>query len=167
MKKSIRILSFTMAIVILFASCSSSTMIISNPPNAKLYIDGEMVGQTPYKHLDSKIVGSSIEIRIVKDGYEPFLDNITKNEEADVGAIIGGLFIWVPFLWAMKYKPSHSYELKNIALENETLSSNTKSISTPYSKASKLRELKQLLDDKIISAEEFEKEKTKILDAKE
>jgi predicted Zn-dependent peptidase len=38
--------------------------------------------------------------------------------------------------------------------------------TNPASKANRLRELKSLLDDKIITEEEFEKEKKKILDEK-
>lgn len=166
MNKSTKVISFSLAIIIFFASCSSSTMIISNPPNAKLYVNGEMVGQTPYKHRDTKIVGTTTDIRIEKEGYKPLITDITKNEEADIGAIIGGLFVWVPFLWTLKYSPSHTYNLQPLTVENETQPSNQKTVNNS-SKVVKLRELKQLLDEKIITADEFEKEKNKILEMKE
>ncbi len=166
MNKSKKVISFSLAVVILFTSCSSSTMIVSNPSNAKLYVDGEMVGQTPYRHTDTKIVGSTIDIRIEKEGFKPLITDITKNEEADIGAIIGGLFVWVPFLWTLKYSPSHTYNLQPLTAETETQPSIQK-IQSSSSKAVKLRELKQLLDEKVITAEEFEKEKIKILEIKE
>jgi len=166
MNKSKKVISFSLAVVILFASCSSSTMIVSNPSNAKLYVDGEMVGQTPYRHTDTKIVGSTIDIRIEKEGFKPLITDITKNEEADIGAIIGGLFVWIPFLWALKYSPSHTYNLQPLTAETETQPSIQK-IQNSSSKAVKLRELKQLLDEKVITTEEFEKEKIKILEMKE
>ncbi len=165
MNKSKKIISFSMAVVIFLASCSSSTLIVSNPPNAKLYLNGEMVGQTPYRHTDSKIVGSTTDIRIEKEGYKALLTDITKNEEANIGAIIGGLFVWVPFLWILKYKPSHTFNLQPLTTETETHPNTTK-LENSSSKAIKLRELKQLLDEKIITVEEFEREKTKILDSK-
>ena len=165
MNKSTKVISFSLAVIIFFASCSSSTMIVSNPSNAKLSVDGEMVGKTPYRHTDSKIVGSTTDIRIEKEGYKPLITDITKNEEADIGAIIGGLFVWVPFLWALKYSPSHTFNLQPLTTETET-QPNTPKLENSSSKAVKLRELKQLLDEKIITAEEFEKEKTKILDMK-
>ena len=167
MNKSSRIISCFLAGAVLFASCSSSTMIVSNPSNSKLYIDGEMVGQTPYTHRDSKIVGSVTSVKIEKEGYMPLFADFSKNEEADVGAIIGGLMVWIPFLWTMKYKSTHSYELKPIALDNELILDAPQIQNNPQSKAVKLRELKQLLDEKIITAEEFEKEKTKVLDMKD
>ena len=166
MNKSKKVISFSLAVIILFASCSSSTLIVSNPSNAKLYVDGEMVGQTPYRHTDTKIVGSTTDIRIEKEGFKPLITDITKNEEADIGAIIGGLFIWVPFLWTLKYSPSHTFNLQPLTAEPETQPSIQK-IQNSSSKAVKLRELKQLLDEKIITVEEFEKEKIKILEMKE
>ena len=166
MNKSTKVISFSLAVVVLFASCSSSTMIVSNPPNAKLYVDGEMVGETPYRHSDTKIVGSTTDIRIEKEGYKPLITDITKNEEADIGAIIGGLFVWVPFLWTLKYSPSHTFNLQPLTATDE-IQPNTQIIQNSSSKAVKLRELKQLLDEKIITSDEFEKEKAKVLEMKE
>lgn len=166
MNKSTKVISFSLAVVVLFASCSSSTMIVSNPPKAKLYVDGEMVGETPYRHSDTKIVGSTTDIRIEKEGYKPLITDITKNEEADIGAIIGGLFVWVPFLWTLKYSPSHTFNLQPLTATDE-IQPNTQIIQNSSSKAVKLRELKQLLDEKIITSDEFEKEKAKVLEMKE
>jgi len=50
-------------------------------------------------------------IKLEKDGYEPLNTMISRDERVDVGAIIGGLFVLVPFLWTMQYNPQHSYEL--------------------------------------------------------
>lgn len=160
-----KVISFSMAMLVLFASCTSSTMIISNPPNAKVYIDNEMVGETPYKHSDSKIVGSTLDVRIEKDGFKPLVTDITKNEEADVGAIIGGLLVWVPFLWTLKYKPRHTYTLQPLLAETGTTNLVTApaNTATASNKTTQLRELKKLLDEKVITDAEFEKEKAKIL----
>ncbi len=96
---------------ILFASCASTTVIQSTPGEAKLYLNGEPVGNTPYTVRDSKIVGSSTTVQLKKDGYEPLTTSFSKDEEVNVGAIIGGIFFLFPFLWTMKYKPVHTYEL--------------------------------------------------------
>jgi hypothetical protein len=86
-------------------------MIQSSPNEAKLYLNGEPVGTTPYTHRDTKIVGSTTTVRLTKEGYKDFTTSFSRNEEVDVGAIIGGLFLLFPFLWTMKYKPTHNYEL--------------------------------------------------------
>ncbi len=106
-----RTISLLLAGSILFTGCVSTTMIQSNPSGAKVYLNGEPVGKTPYTHQDTKIVGSMTTVKLEKEGYEPLNTFFSRNEEADLGAIIGGIFVWVPFLWTMKYKPTHTYEL--------------------------------------------------------
>ncbi len=96
---------------ILLTSCASTTMIQSTPSGAKIYLDGQPVGSTPYRHSDTKIVGSTTTVKLVKEGYEPLNTSFSRDEQVDVGAIIGGLFVWIPFLWVMKYNPIHTYEL--------------------------------------------------------
>lgn len=111
-RKTLRFTAVLLAGVIFMASCSSSTMIQSTPDNAKLYLNGESVGSTPYRHTDKSIVGSTNEVRLEKEGYETFITSFSRDEEVDVGAIIGGIFFLFPFLWTMKYKPTHTYEMK-------------------------------------------------------
>ncbi len=150
--------------VMLLSGCASTTMIQSVPSGAKLYVDGETVGTTPYSYSDTKITGSSTLLRLEKEGYEVFNTSFSRNEEADVGAIIGGCFVWIPFLWTMKYKPTHTYELSPIIENNQPEETSVNENHHLKSKADRLRELKQLLDEKILTQEEYEKEKRKVLE---
>ena len=149
--------------LILLSSCTSYTMIKSDPDQAKLYLNEELVGTTPYRYSDTKIVGSSTSVRIEKEGYETFDTSFSRNEEVDAGAIVGGIFVLFPFLWTMKYKPVHSYELTPLGFKAPSVVAPVQNATTS-SKAEQLRELKILLDEKIITSEEFEKEKAKILE---
>ncbi len=155
-----KLIACLLAETILLSGCVSSTLIQSNPSGAKLYVDGTLVGSTPYTHRDTKIVGSNTDIRIVKEGYETLYTSFSRDEEVAVGPIIAGIFVWIPLLWVMKYRPMHHYELEK-ANRNEY--SPNPSAPVGQSKAQRLRELRQLLDDKIITQEEFEAEKLKIL----
>ncbi|GAA3963922.1 hypothetical protein GCM10022407_08220 [Hymenobacter antarcticus] len=130
------------------------------PVGARIYVDGEAVGTTPYRHSDTKIVGSTTSVRMEKEGYETYNTSFSRDEQADVGAIIGGVFVLVPFLWTMKYKPVHSYELKSL-----TPAQNPGPVTAPPIKprAERLRENKKLLDEKILTPQEYEKEKSRIL----
>jgi hypothetical protein len=148
---------------ILFTSCASTTVINSNPSGAKIYLNGEPVGTTPYTHTDTRIVGSSTSVKLEKEGYAPMNTSFSRDEEVDVGAVIGGVLVLVPFLWTMKYKPTHMYELTTSSGETAT----TQQIQPVKSKANRLRELKQLLDEKIITQDEYAKEKKKILEEDE
>ena len=104
-----------LAVVILFASCSSKTLIQSTPSGAKVYMNEEYKGVTPYTHSDTKIVGSSTSLRLELEGYETLNTFLDRNETVDVGAIIGGIFFLFPFLWTMKYNPVHNYELRPLS----------------------------------------------------
>ncbi|MNK13413.1 PEGA domain protein [compost metagenome] len=148
---------------ILLVSCSSKTLIQSNPSGAKVYLNGEAVGTTPYHHEDTKIVGSTTTVKLEKEGYEPFNASFSRNEKADVGAIIGGVFVLFPFLWTMKYKPERTYEL--VKATNSTAPAVKEQVNQAEAKtkADKLRELKKLLDEKLITQEEYDSEKKKVL----
>ena len=166
-KFSIKAIATFLAGAILFSSCASSTMIYSTPEGAKVYLNGEPVGKTPYLHTDTKIVGSTTTVRLEKEGYKPFHTTFSRDEEVDVGAIIGGIFVWVPFLWTMKYKSSHTYEMVPLSMDEMTKANALQHDDLSKNNIEKLRELKQMLDEKLISQEEFEKAKKKNLETPE
>lgn len=157
----LKIIAILLSFSIFCTSCVSTTIIRSEPSGADVYIDGMRVGKTPYQHQDSKIVGSSIDVELKKEGYETFTTYIYKDEEVNVPAIIGGFFFLVPFLWIMEYQPLHNYELT--PLKNTEQNKTTPAKTTISSKADRIRELKKLVDEGLLTVEEFEKEKQKIL----
>ena len=110
--RTLKSLSVIFALLIVVSSCSSTTYIESTPTGADLYLDGESVGQTPYAMTDTKPMFTCTTLRLEKEGYQTLYNSICRDEEADVGAIIGGFIFWVPFLWSMKYKPRHHYKLR-------------------------------------------------------
>lgn len=99
------------ALGFVLSGCAGTTLITSDPPGASLYLNGEKVGVTPYTHTDRKIIGSTNLVTLKKEGYVDLNTSFSRNEELDIGAVIGGVVFLVPFLWTMEYKPSHSYEL--------------------------------------------------------
>ena len=111
---TIRLISLLIAVSVLISGCASTTIIHSIPDGAKVYLNEELAGTTPYLHSDTKIVGSTTRVRLEKEGYETLHTTFSRDEEVDAGAIIGGIFVLVPFLWTMKYKPAHTYELVSL-----------------------------------------------------
>lgn len=148
---------------IFLTACGSTTIIQSMPSGARVYLNGEPVGTTPYAHRDTKIVGTMTAVKLEKEGYNPLFTSFSRDEEADVGAIIGGVFFLFPFLWTMKYKPFRTYELTPESDFYDSTEHFPLQQDQFKSKAERLRELKQLLDEKVITQEEFDKEKKKIL----
>jgi len=136
-------------------------MINSSPAGAKVYINGESVGTTPYLYTDTKILGSVINIDLVKEGYEPLYTSFTRSEQVNAGAIVGGLFFLFPFLWTMEYKPTHNYELVPLAATNQDTQVQSEQTQPALSKVQRLKELKQMLDENLITQDEFNKAKQK------
>jgi hypothetical protein len=95
-----------------FAGCASSTVLQSQPQGARVLLNGQPVGTTPYTMTDTKIVGSTTQVRLEYPGYQPLDTFISRNEEVDVLALIGGLLVLVPFLWVMRYQATHMYVLQ-------------------------------------------------------
>lgn len=76
-----------------------------------MYLNGEKVGVTPHTHSDTRIVGARTTVTLKKEGYQDFTATFSRDEQVNVGAIIGGVLVLFPFLWTMDYKPMHNYEL--------------------------------------------------------
>lgn len=93
--------------------CASTTLIKSNPPSAKLYLDGQPQGETPYLHSDQAVAGTVRTVTLRKEGYKEFTGTI-RREKLFVPALIGGIFLLVPFIWILEYPPQYDFELDKL-----------------------------------------------------
>lgn len=98
--------------LVAFAGCASSTVLQSQPPGARVFLNNVPVGTTPYTMTDQNIVGTATQVRLEYPGYQPLNTYIVRNEDLDVLPLIGGLICLVPFLWVMRYNPTHVYALQ-------------------------------------------------------
>ena len=94
------------------AACSSTTLIRSSDPDSEIYVNDEYRGTEEIYWRDTKIVGTRTRVKIKKEGCQPQEYSFARDESFDGGACIGGIFVLVPFLWIMKYKPMHEYEFE-------------------------------------------------------
>jgi len=156
-----------MALIFLLSSCVSTTTIKSVPPGADVYIDGYKVGQTPYQYEDEKIVFSRTNLDIILEGYEPVYTYLVRDEEIDMGPVIGGFFFWPVWLWVLKYKPYRTFEL--VPDSNSSVSPMMKDKEIQFDDATiqKLNRLKESLDNGTITQEEYDLLRKKTLGLKE
>jgi len=152
-----------LAFIVFLSGCTSTTLIQSNPTGAKVFINEEYYGTTPTTYSDQKIVTSTNHVRLELDGYETFYTVFSRNEEPHVGAIIGGFFLYFPFLWAMQYKPHRTYHLSPLISDPERIHPQNE-VDHIQSISDQLRELKALYQDGIITEEEFNRMKGRIID---
>ncbi|MDJ0653722.1 MAG: hypothetical protein QNJ40_06200 [Xanthomonadales bacterium] len=105
------------AATLFLTGCSSSTVIRSSDPDARIYVNGEYIGTGDGYYSDKKVAFAGNKVTLRKDGCEPMEYRFRRNEEADLGAIIGGYLFAVPFLWTLEYKDHHAYEFECVDAE--------------------------------------------------
>ena len=96
-----------------FLGCASTTLINSNPPGAKLFLNGQEKGETPYTHTDRSAAGARTLVILKKEGYQDFNGEIRRSE-LSVPALIGGILIMVPFIWILEYPPQYTFEMEKL-----------------------------------------------------
>jgi len=95
-----------------FAGCVSSTVLQSQPQGARVFLNGVPVGTTPYTMTDTNMSGTATQVRLEYPGFDPFNAMIVRSEELDPMALIGGIFLLVPFLWILGYQPTHYFTMQ-------------------------------------------------------
>lgn len=110
--KNYLLFSLGIILVAFTSSCASTTLITTDPPGAEVYVNEEFIGNSPVVYEDEKIIFSNNSVRIKKEGYNELVDYFSRDEVPNVGAIVGGIFIWPIWLWALEYKPEHHYKLE-------------------------------------------------------
>ena len=108
-----QITSLFLAFLLLFTSCASTTTIgvIPRSVEAEIYADGKYIGDAPAVLKDSKISGAGTMIAIEAEGYEDYKAYIEKSDHINMGALVGGIFLVVPYIWIMGYEPYYEFYL--------------------------------------------------------
>jgi len=112
-------ISFSLLLTMSLFSCVSTTQIRAVNPetnntddNVKIYIDGQYKGSGLVSYSDTKIVGSTTSISLRKEGCRSEDQMMVRSERVNVGALVGGIFVWPILLWVMDYNPSRDYEFQ-------------------------------------------------------
>lgn len=98
-----------LAVSLVLSGCASTTSLSVNERQVKIYADGSYLGSGNTSYSDAKIAGASTDIMLEQDGCEAQHHTISRDTGVHVGALIGGFFFVVPFLWITKYKPGYRF----------------------------------------------------------
>jgi hypothetical protein len=114
---------FSMIIIggLFLSGCASTTLFTTDPEGASVFVKGEEMGTTPYKYSDAKVALSSTPVTFKKDGYKDLNIILKRSEQPAVGAIIGGILLYVPLLWFAEYNRDHFYVLEKIETFNRDI----------------------------------------------
>lgn len=109
-----KLVASALALVFLTAStgCASTVLINSQPPGAKVFVDGAYIGKAPASYTDTAIVGTVHQVKLTMPGYRDQMGLFGRNGQFNAGACIGGVFLLVPFLWILDYPPQVTYQLE-------------------------------------------------------
>ena len=134
---STKAISFLLIMGILISGCASTTLFMTEPTGATVYIKEKAKGTTPYKYSDTKIVFSSTPITFKKDGFKDLNVVLKRSERPSAAAIFSGLLLYFPLLWSGEYKENHFYKLEKTDAFNQdstfTAELNINSVSNPDS----------------------------------
>jgi hypothetical protein len=159
--------------LLLLLSCASTTYIKTFPSGANVYEGDALMGATPYMHWDREATGpenAGKSFTLRKPGYADKTITIKK----DV-LNIPRLFFPTPIFslpWAYDYREEYFFELEPIGKRSAPSRhkiSNQRSGAVaddqPYNESSrKLRELKKLYDEGLLTDEEYETKRAEIID---
>ena len=94
------------------AGCASSTVLQTQPPGARVSINGIPMGTTPFTLTDTNVVTTTTHLRFEYPGYQPLDTMISRDEEVDPLPLVVGIVVWPLLLWVLKYHPSHLFVLE-------------------------------------------------------
>lgn len=107
MPRSIAILA---AASVLCSSCATVTTIRTLPPDARVYVDGRLLGETPVEFKDSSPFWAHRTLTLRKVGYKDETVTLRK-DQMRVGPLIGAIILLVPIFWLFGYPDTVTYEL--------------------------------------------------------
>jgi len=106
------------------SACAQQAVFLSEPPGARVTVDGKVVGVTPCKFNYSTSAGENYEVSVSMDGYDTVRHEITA-DEVDRSArkkllaagllIPGGGALMLGALFTKKLKANYEFALKKSA----------------------------------------------------
>src|SRR5437016_229967 len=100
--------------------CTETVMVRTNPPGAHAWLNGNDLGMTPAIANVDYTAFSSYELRLEKEGYQPYNGHLTT--EVNIGSLIIGVVIcWPALIWVVQPSPEQSFDLVPVAGPNNSI----------------------------------------------
>ena len=98
---------------LLIAGCASRTR-ITTEVNATIIVadTGKAIGTGTADYQDKKPVWSSTTFRIEKEGCKTKDLTINRSDDMNIGMLLAGCLLIVPWLWSGDYDPSYGTSLE-------------------------------------------------------
>ena len=103
-----------MTVFFFLFGCASATIIKSKPSGAKVYLDGEIKGETPYTYTSAGIWGTKKMVVLKKEDYKESVQQIKKDHVNWVTVIIGALVFYPLLLWGADFPTEYNFEMEKL-----------------------------------------------------
>ena len=161
-----RILTLLAASVLL-AGCAETAIIRTHPPDAKVYVEGKYVGDSPATFTaKAHHVQRKYALRLEKDGYQTVDDVLTSH--VAVGRIILDGLVTCGITWVFRgywiFEPA-AFELKPVAAAVPEPPAATVPAAESHDDdlVKKLQRLQDLLNRKLINRQEYDAYKAEVM----
>jgi hypothetical protein len=163
-------LIFVLSVLFLFG-CSSTTYIKTMPSGAKVYEGDALKGFTPYMHWDREAGETSRTLRLHKEGYKDKTITIKKTDFNPL-RLVAPPILALP--WIYDYPSEYVFELEK---SEQTITETVQKIpaasnieihpnsSEPSQYSQKLRELRKLKEEGLLTDKEYEQKRKAIVDS--
>ena len=81
------LLTGIVSLSVVASSCTSTTTINSKPQGATLMINGNEVGQTPFRYSDTKVLFSKQQVSLTMKGYRE-LEGFIQRDSLSAGYLV-------------------------------------------------------------------------------
>jgi hypothetical protein len=105
-----RVMCLVIAVCIILMGCSTFVSIRTSPDDAKIKVNGQIVGKGQVDAALSNFDFSDYNVEISKPGYQTL--NTSLQKEFKVGAFILGLFLWPELLFVYGPNSNQVFELE-------------------------------------------------------
>ena len=137
--------------------CAESTIIRSNPPGARVSINGRLEGTTPmtFTVSRSQFADQAFQARLERQGYEPF--EATLHKQVCGGRVVGGIFsLGISFIFKRPscFSDPQTFSLTPLAGEPP---------ERPLSIQERLERLQKMRENGTITEEEYQHSRKEVL----
>ena len=109
-----RLISMTLALCIL-TGCSTTTRFHTKPEGAKIYINGDFLGESPYVFNDERSLPKRFHLQIRKEGYKELDLYIDKSFDY-LGVFLSGFYGIFTF-WGASLENDYHFNLSSLKIK--------------------------------------------------
>ena len=140
------------------AGCAESTLIRSYPPGAKLYVNEQYEGVTPFLLIvpQSQFADHAFRVRLERDGYAPV--DQTLLTRTCPGRVVGGIFsLGISFIFKRPTCFDSHQDVTMVPLPGQPIAAHQPTIDE------RLHRIERMRDQGTITNEEYEHYRAEIL----